>query len=198
MRRAITQHLEDPRGYGASSLRTITALGLAASLLFLALTLVVLGAGGGDGEDGSAAGRDGAEVLGATLGPQGDLEVASTDGGAFFLYAEDPRQNVAGSATVVMRGEGDVSLTVTGSPSGDRGVISATVQNHTGDVILFEDGLSVRVEITSEGLPWKTVEPADRSVTELPPGESATVSTEVALDAFGEYELSGEVFYGRS
>lgn len=179
----------------ATTMRTLAALGLAASALFLALTIVTLtGDGDGDGEGGEG---KGAEVLGATEGPAGDLESASTDGGSFFVYAEDPRDNVAGSATVIVRGEGEVMLTVTGTPEGDRAVISARVQNDTADHIVFEDGLTVVVEITRGGVPWRTVEPSDRSVTELAPGETATVSTEVALPGHGEYELTGEVLFAR-
>lgn len=181
--------------------RTVAAFGVAAAALFLGLTIVALA--GGDGDPGDPGGRAGdrTEVLGATAGPPGDadrhLEVASTEGGAFFVYAPDPRDNVAGSATVIVRGEGEVTLTVSGTPEADRAVVSARVQNETGDAIVFEDGLTVAVEIVRDGVVWKTVEPADRSVTELGPGETATVSTEVALDTFGEYELTGEVLFAR-
>lgn len=190
MRRAMRRnHEHDGDAYSAGTMRTIATLGLAASILFVGLTIVVLGRADGD--------REQASVLGATAGPRDDLEVASTDGGAFFVYAEDPRDNVAGSATVIVRGRGEVTLTVSGTPEGDRAVISVTVQNATDDVIVFGGGLTVTVDIALDGVPWRTAEPSDRSVTELPPGQSATVSTEVVLDAHGEYELSGEVLYAR-
>ncbi len=123
--------------------------------------------------------------------------MASTDGGAFFVHTEDPRDRVEGSATVIVRDAGEVRLTVGGVPEDGRATISATVENDTGDAIIFEDGLSVAVHLDYEGTPWRTVEPADRSITELRPGERATVTTEVVLDGFGHYDLTGDVFYAR-
>lgn len=186
----------------SAALRTVAALGLAASLLFVALTLISLF---GDGDSDTA-------VLGSreerpdasqpsepssTSEPPGDLEVASTEGGAFFVYAEDPRDHVEGSATVIVRDEGEVRLTVGGAPHDGRATISATVENDSDDVIVFEDGLSVAVHLDYEAAPWRTVEPADRSITELRPGERATVTTEIALDGHGHYDLTGDVFYAR-
>lgn len=190
MRRVRAAAVVDGAAASTATMRTLAIIGFAAAALFLALTIVALV--GGDGQDDT-------EVLGARAGPPvtDDLEVASTEAGAFFQYAEDPRENIAGSATVIVKGAGDVSLTVAGTPHDDRAVISATVENATAGAIVFEGGLEVTVDITYAGLPWKTVEPADRSVTQLRPGERATVTTEVALDAFGEYELSGEVFFER-
>jgi len=178
----------------ANTLKSMAAFGLAAAILFLGLTIVAVGGPGGDG------GTDGpeSEVLGAQVERTEDLEIASTDGGAFFLYAEDPKANVAGSATVIVQGEGEVTLTVAGTPKGDRAVISAQVTNGTTAPIAFTSGLTVRIDIVFDGLAWKTVEPADIAVTELAPGETATVTTEVALGAFGEYELSGEVLFSRT
>lgn len=183
----------------SAALRTVAALGLAASMLFVALTLISL-FGDGDSDTavlGSREERPDVSQPSSTSEPPGDLEVASTEGGAFFVYAEDPRDHVEGSATVIVRDEGEVRLTVGGSPENGRVTISATVENATGDVILFEDGLSVAVDLDHEGTPWRTVEPADRSITELRPGERATVTTEVALDGFGHYDLTGDVFYSR-
>lgn len=184
----------------ANTMRSMAALGLAAALLFVGLTIVAVGGPGRDDDDSAReSGGDKAktEVLGATVGPRDDLEVASTDGGAFFLYAEDPRDNVAGSATVIVQGEGAVTLTVAGTPKGDRAVISATVENGTTRPIGFANGVTVSVDILRDGLAWKTVEPADIAVTQLVPGETATVTTEVALDGYGEYELTGQVFFAR-
>ncbi|MBI2168376.1 MAG: hypothetical protein HYU28_02585 [Actinobacteria bacterium] len=178
------------------ALRTVAALGLAASLLFVALTVVVLSGGGSSPDDESA------EVLGMTeqRRPRSDgpLEVAATEGGAFFVYAEDPRDHVAGSATVIVRGEGEVTLTVTGTPEGDEARISARVENGTDRAIIFEDGLTVTVDAFKGGLVWKTFEPSDRSVTQLEPGESAEVATTIPLgEEYGEYELTGEVYFSR-
>lgn len=178
---------DDVAAYSASNLRTLAVLGLAASLLFAALTVVALGT---DDDD--------TRVLGATATePTGEFEVASTEGGAFFVYAADPRDNVAGSATVIVRGEGSVSLTVGGVVEGDRAVISASVENGTEAAIAFAGGLTVAVDISVDGLPWRTVEPSDRAITQLGPGETATVSTEVALDGYGQYDLTGEVLFSR-
>lgn len=177
----------------ANTMKSMAALGLAAAILFLGLTIVAIGGPGGD--DGTGEGES--EVLGAQVERREDLEIASTDGGAFFLYAEDPKANIAGSATVIVQGEGEVTLTVAGTPKGDRAVISAQVTNGTSAPIVFASGLTVRIDILFEGVPWKTVEPADIAVTELAPGETATVTTEVALGEYGEYELSGEVLFAR-
>lgn len=190
MRRAIAplRALEDHPA-SAAALRTVAALGLAGALLFTTLALIA--------SQGSGSGGDDPEVLGATLEDEGDLEVASTEEGAFFIYAQDPRDNVSGSATVIVKDRGEVSLTVVGNPDDGRAIVAATVENATDGVIAFEDGLVVSVEITRDGARWKTVAPADRAVTELAPGERARVSTEVALDAYGEYVLSAEVSFTR-
>lgn len=190
----------------SAALRTVAALGLAASLLFVGLTVVLFF--GDDDPDAEVLGSQ-AEAPEASGGlttappptrvaPDSEgLEVASTDGGAFFVYAEDPRDHVEGSATVIVRDEGDVRLTVGGTPLDGRVTIKATVENDTGDAIVFEDGLGVAVHLDYEGTPWRTVEPADRSITELRPGERATVTTEIALDGFGHYDLTGDVYYSR-
>lgn len=192
--RAIRRYLErrprDTASYSAANLQTLAALGFAASLLFAALTVIAFRTG--DGDDG------GTRVLGATVEPTGDFEVASTEGGAFFTYTEDPRDQVAGSATVIVRDEGEVSLTVAGQVEGDQAVLSATVQNGTAGDVLFAGGLSVAIDVSLGGVLWRTLEPSDRAITGLGPGESATVSTTVPLDEFGEYELSGEVLFTRA
>lgn len=192
----------------SAALRTVAALGLAASMLFVALTVISL-FGDGDSdtevlgsreerpESPSSEAPSSTDERPADSEPAGDLEVASTDGGAFFVHTEDPRDRVEGSATVIVRDAGEVRLTVGGVPEDGRATISATVENDTGDVIVFEDGLSVAVHLDREGTPWRTVEPADRSITELRPGERATVTTEVVLDGFGHYDLTGDVFYAR-
>lgn len=206
----VAERLRAHDAASSAALRTVAALGLAASMLFVALTVISLF---GDDEPGTevlgsqeeqpSESGPSAEVPSSTGEPRGtaesagDLEVASTEGGAFFVYAEDPRDHVEGSATVIVRDDGEVRLTVGGSPRNGRATISATVENATGDVIVFEDGLSVAVHLDHEGVPWRTVEPADRSITELRPGERATVTTEIALDGFGHYDLTGDVFYAR-
>lgn len=208
----VARRLRPEDAAGSVALWSVAVLGLVASLLFVSLTLIWL-----FGPDGS-----GTEVLGsrverpdpvestetstttssstapaATSERRGDLEVASTVGGAFFVHAEDPADRAEGSATVIARDEDDVRLTVSGTPHDERATIRATVENGTDDVIVFADGLSVVVHIDHEGAPWRTVEPADRSITELRPGGRATVTTEVTLDRFGHYDLTGDVFFAR-
>lgn len=211
MHRAIRRLRAQDAASSAAS-RTVAALGLAAALLFVGLTLIALFGDDDSGTEvlGSQAERpQSSEGLGSSVPPSapdptepvtepaGDLEVASTEGGAFFVYAEDPRDHVEGSATVIVRDEGEVRLTVGGTPQDGRAVIRATVENDTGDVIVFEDGLGVAVHIDRDGVPWRTVEPSDRSITELLPGERVTVTTDVALEGFGHYDLTGDVFYAR-
>lgn len=183
-RTAATREL--PRGRS----RTLAAVGLAVSLLFAALVVVVV-AGGGDGDP------EDTEVLGVTSDAgEGEIEVASSEGDAFFTYRVDPRDEVAGSAAVVGPDDG-VVLTVSGSAQGDRAVVRATVENATDGAIVFPDGLSVRVSVEHDGRAWRTLEVSDPAVTGLGAGERASVSTEVGLDEPGEYELAGEVRYRR-
>lgn len=184
-----------------ATLHTLAMLGLAASVLFLALVVVAWWPTPESSTDGEAAPATGSsepasEVLGETVEQDPDLESVVSDEGAFFTYAENPADAVAGSSTVITRG--DVQLTVAGTPEDGRAVIRATVENGSDDTLVFPEGLRVVVFLDLDGLPYKTVQPADHSVGEVGPGERVSVTTEVPLDEFGEYTLSGEVGFVRA
>jgi len=196
--------IEPDQGLAARSslARTMALLALAAAVLFVGLAVVVRnGAPGGDPR---------ADVLGATIDrtpttetpvvtepptvPPG-YQVASVADAAFFTYGPDPAQDVAGSATVVERGETGVSLTVSGSGADGRAAIGATLENLGPRAAAFPEGLTVTVTVFRDGILWRTLKPSDEAVTLLGAGERVTVSTEVPLDSFGEYSLSASVAY---
>lgn len=129
--------------------------------------------------------------------PPAQEEVVTVTDAAFFTYREDPNESAAGSATTVERDDASVRLTVSGFESEGRAMLSASVENATGGPIRFPEGLRVRLTITRDGAPWRTVDLADPAVVELAPGAEAGVSGEEPLDGYGEYRISGEVRFVR-
>lgn len=129
--------------------------------------------------------------------PPPQEEVVTVTDAAFFTYREDPNESVAGSATTVERDDASVRLTVSGFESEGRAMLSASVENASGGAIRFPEGLGVRLTITRDGAPWRTVDLTDPAVVELAPGAQAGVSGEEPLDGYGEYRISGEVRFVR-
>lgn len=205
-------------------MRAVALIAVAAAIVFAGLIVVnVRGGGGGDQptavlgksvERSTTSSSVGAvpttpptsaapAVVESTVPTQppttSSTALATTSNDAFFDYRPDPSQNTSGSSLVITPDQGPrVELEATGTVDGDQARIHVSVRNDSGRAIAFPDGLRVTVSVRRDGAVWKTLELSDPSVVRLDDGGQATLDTQVTLDGYGHYTLSGEVRYAEA
>lgn len=125
---------------------------------------------------------------GEDLSPGRYHELPDTGGYVIHLAVPGPSE---GSASSVGSGPERLRFAVTITDHGPQGTIGASLVNVSGRTMRFAKGCRVVAEVSLDGKPWRTFDLVDPSVTELSPGQQASMETSFDFDGPGQYSAWG-------
>lgn len=112
------------------------------------------------------------------------------DTGNYIVIGGTPG-GAEGSGTTEGNGPERLRFAVSVGGGDDGGTVGARLVNVSGRTMRFPGGVHVTAEITKDGHPWRTFDLVDGAITELAPGQEASVGTSFAFDGPGQYSAWG-------